>query len=147
MKRIVTLIALLAAWAILAAAQNPPSTTDKDRDRDNTVQQSQTTSPTASEDSTSASLKITNGPGADKITDSSAEIFWNTSAPAGSIVRYGASANQLTETAESSGGQTDHKVQLTNLQPKTKYFFQVESGQGKGTGTEAKSGVGTFTTH
>ncbi|MBZ5491665.1 MAG: fibronectin type III domain-containing protein [Acidobacteriia bacterium] len=35
---------------------------------------------------------------------------------------------------------------MKNLKPNTKYFFQVDSGQGEGTGTEAKSSVAEFTT-
>ena len=40
----------------------------------------------------------------------------------------------------------NHRVHLKNLKPNTKYFFQVDSGQGEGTGTDAKSSVAEFTT-
>ncbi len=40
----------------------------------------------------------------------------------------------------------NHRVHLKNLKPNTKYFFVVDSGQGEGTGTEAKSSVAEFTT-
>jgi hypothetical protein len=161
MKRVVTLTLLLAAWAILASAQTTTSN-DKDRDRDDAVRSSQTNNSAdadrdrdrdrdrdaneANKGNSSASM-ITNGPGADKVTDSSAEIFWNTSVPSTAVVRYGTSPKDLDQNAsESTSGQTSHKVELTNLKPNTKYYFQVDAGQGQGTGTEAKSGVGTFTT-
>jgi hypothetical protein len=148
-RRIVALTAVLAALAIFAVAQSSnPSSSDQDRDRDS-MQSSQAAQPTAGGSSASAAVEITNGPGADKITDSSAEIFWNTSAPASSVVRYGTSPNQLDQKSESSSGQADdHKVELTNLQSKTQYYFQVGSGesQDQGTTTEVKSGIGTFTT-
>ncbi|HUO60983.1 MAG TPA: fibronectin type III domain-containing protein [Candidatus Acidoferrales bacterium] len=46
---------------------------------------------------------------------------------------------------EKTVGQT-HRVHIRNLKPGTTYFFYVDSGQGEGTGTEAKSGVAQFTT-
>ncbi|MBV9608373.1 MAG: fibronectin type III domain-containing protein [Acidobacteria bacterium] len=91
-------------------------------------------------------VQITNGPGVTNLTGTSATVFWNTTAPSASVVRYGTSRDKLTETAEEAWGQTSHKVELKNLQPNTTYFFQVDSSQAKGTGTEIKSGIGTFKT-
>ncbi len=99
----------------------------------------------AQQNSTSL-IKITNGPGVDKLTSNSAEVFWNTSVKSGSVVHYGTARNQLTQTAESAWGATDHKVQLNNLQPDTTYYFQVTSSQAEGTGADVKSGIGVFRT-
>lgn len=93
-----------------------------------------------------SALQITNGPGAMAVTATSAVIFWNTSAPSGSVVHYGTSPNALDQTAQSPWGQTAHRVELKNLQPNTTYYFQAESGQAQGTGTGAMSGIEVFKT-
>ena len=46
---------------------------------------------------------------------------------------------------ENANKQT-HRVHINNLKPHTTYYFVVDSGQGEGTGTEAKSQVASFTT-
>ncbi len=64
------------------------------------------------------------------------------------MVKYGTDPNSLNQTAESPyemGGGT-HRVVLKNLTPGTTYYYQVVSGQGQGTGTQAQSSVGQFTT-
>src|SRR5438270_13812625 len=81
-----------------------------------------------------------------------AVIAWTTNTGGSSIVRYGMNGNSLTQTAmspyadnESRQHQT-HRVKVTNLKPGTTYYFIADSGQGEGSGTEAKSGVQSFTT-
>lgn len=90
--------------------------------------------------------RITDGPIVKKTTDSVAEIAWSTDAPGSSIVRYGTSPNALNQIAEEPWGGThepngdfNHTVWVKNLKPNTTYYFIVETGQGKGTGTEAES--------
>ncbi len=120
MKAILAVLGVIALVAVMAAAQQNPSAQQQ--------------------------LKITNGPGVDKLTTNSAEVFWNTTQKSGSVVHYGTSRNSLNQTAEAPWGATDHKVQITNLQPGTTYYFQVASSQGEGTGTDVKSGIGIFKT-
>ena len=86
-------------------------------------------------------LQITNGPVIESADDHSATIAWSTNAPSSSRVWYGTDKNNLTQFAESgySSGNT-HRVQLTNLTSGTTYYFEVESGQGRGTRGEAESG-------
>lgn len=124
MKRNITLLALLAislSVAMLAQTTNP--------------------------------VKIINGPRVEGTGDTWAVLAWTTDAGGSSIVHYGTSANSLTQTAESpySGasvhqGKVTHRVHLQNLQPNTTYYYMVDSGQGSGTGTEAKSGILNFQT-
>src|SRR5947209_4844511 len=97
-------------------------------------------------------LAITDGPRVEGVGDTWAVIAWTTNAGGSSIIRYGTNGNSLTQTAmspyaddESRQHQT-HRVTVKNLQPNTTYYFIVDSGQGEGTGTEAKSNVATFTT-
>jgi len=99
-----------------------------------------------SESHSTGAVRITNGPGVQNITGTTAMVFWNTSAPSGAVVRYGTSRDSLSQTAEEPWGQTSHSVELKNLQPNTTYYFQIDSSQAQGTGTEVKSGVGTFRT-
>lgn len=90
--------------------------------------------------------KIVNGPVIEEVTDHSATIAWTTNVRASSIVRYGTEHEKLTQLAEVPYGGPTHRVHIDNLKPDVKYYFVVDSGQGKGTGTEAKSQEMSFTT-
>ena len=97
-------------------------------------------------------MKIIHGPVVEGTGDTWATIAWTTNTGGSSIVRYGKDKGSLSQTAESpyandskSQKQT-HRVRLKGLEPGTKYYFVVDSGQGEGTGTEAKSPVSDFTT-
>lgn len=97
--------------------------------------------------------KITNGPLVKETTKTSAEIAWSTDAPGSSVVKYGTSPNAMTHTAEKPWGGTkepngdyNHTVWVKNLKPNTTYYYKVETGQGKGTGTEADSKPEEFRT-
>jgi hypothetical protein len=67
-------------------------------------------------------------------------------------VRYGTERGHLSGMAESryavskTGEGITHRVKIEHLKPGTTYYFMVDSGQGEGTGTEARSGVEQFTT-
>ncbi len=97
-------------------------------------------------------VKITDGPRIEGTGSTWAVIAWTTNTGGSSIIRYGTDANNLSQTAKSAYADNEktkaqnHRVHLKNLKPNTKYFFQVDSGQGEGTGTEAKSSVAEFTT-
>ncbi len=97
-------------------------------------------------------MKITDGPKVEGVGPNWAIVAWTTNTGGSSVVRYGTDANSLTQTAEApysdnekSKGQ-NHRVHINNLKPNTKYYFVADSGQGEGTGTEAKSSVADFTT-
>jgi hypothetical protein len=96
--------------------------------------------------------RITHGPVVESTGATWAVVAWSTDTGGSSIVRYGTDPNHLSERAEApyadshkSVGQT-HRVKIDHLTPGTKYFFIVDSGQGEGTGTEARSRVDEFTT-
>jgi len=96
--------------------------------------------------------KITDGPRVEGTGPTWAVSAWTTNTGGSSVIHYGTSANSLNQTAKSAYADNDktkaqnHRVHLKNLKPNTKYFFQVDSGQGEGTGTDAKSSVAEFTT-
>jgi phosphodiesterase/alkaline phosphatase D-like protein len=96
--------------------------------------------------------RITNGPVVEGVGDTWAVIAWTTNTGGSTVVKYGTDQNNLSETAQAPYADNEktvaqnHRVRLNNLKPNTTYFFAVVSGQGEGTGTEAKSPVGQFKT-
>lgn len=97
-------------------------------------------------------VKIIDGPRVEGVGDTWAVIAWTTNTGGSTIVRYGNDRNSLGQVAqapyadnEKTNNQT-HRVKLQNLKPNTTYYFVADSGQGEGTGTEAKSQVQQFTT-
>jgi phosphodiesterase/alkaline phosphatase D-like protein len=96
-------------------------------------------------------VKITNGPRVEGTGPSWAVIAWTTNTGGSSVIHYGTDANNLGQTAKSAYADNEktkaqnHRVHLKNLKPNTKYFFQVDSGQGEGSGTDAKGNVAEFT--
>lgn len=92
-------------------------------------------------------LNITNGPVVEHVADTNATVAWSTNLPASSIVKYGTDQNNLSQTAQQAWGQTTHRVQLKNLKPNTKYYFSVQSAQGRNApGQRAEKGPIPFTT-
>jgi Purple acid Phosphatase, N-terminal domain len=97
-------------------------------------------------------VRITDGPRVEGTGTTWAVIAWTTNTGGSSIVRYGTDQNSLRQMAESPYSDNEktkaqnHRVRLANLRPHTKYYFLAYSGQGEGTGTEATSSFGQFTT-
>jgi len=91
-------------------------------------------------------VKITKGPVVEHVDPTSATIAWSTNASSATIVRYGTDSKALTARAEMPWGALTHRVTLKNLQPATIYYFQADSSEGQGTGSEAMSPIETFTT-
>lgn len=79
------------------------------------------------------------------VSGNSATISWTTAAPNDSYVWYGTNPANLTERAGQDAQTTQHQVQLTNLKPSTKYYFQMQSQQTPGA-TLQQSGIYTLTT-
>jgi len=96
--------------------------------------------------------RITNGPVVENVGDSWATVAWSTDTGGSSVVHYGTDRDRLTQMAEtpydvSKGDHgVTHRVKIDHLRPGTTYFYVVDSGQGQGTGTEARSRVEEFTT-
>jgi phosphodiesterase/alkaline phosphatase D-like protein len=97
-------------------------------------------------------VKIVDGPRVEGVGPTWAVIAWTTNTGGSTVVRYGTDANNLSQRSQSAYADNEktkaqnHRVHLKNLKPNTKYFFVVDSGQGEGTGTEARSSVAEFTT-
>lgn len=110
-------------------------------------------------------LRITDGPRIENVTSNSAQIAWTTNTPAGSMLLYGVDQNVIqnrsgqgwpTNQIQPSGanpgmaevpwGGTTHRIQLTNLQPQTTYYFAVRSTAGENTVGAMTSDISSFTT-
>jgi phosphodiesterase/alkaline phosphatase D-like protein len=99
-------------------------------------------------------LKIVNGPRVEGTGATWAMIAWTTNTGGSSVIKYGTDRNSLGQTAQAPYADSDklktghevHRVKVQGLKPNTKYYYQIDSGHGEGTGTEAKSSVEEFTT-
>lgn len=93
--------------------------------------------------------KITNGPVVEYTSDHSAMIAWSTKDASGTYVAYGTDQSNLSQRTEKAWGGTNHRLEIKNLQPGTKYYFQVRSEDAKGAGAQGadvESPVVAFTT-
>lgn len=77
-------------------------------------------------------LRLTSGPSLQDVGGTTVTIAWSTTLPSSSVVKYGTSLHDLSQTAEEPWGATEHHVQLKNLLPHTQYYYSVHSAQGKG---------------
>src|SRR5437879_969901 len=106
----------------------------------------------AAQTSPSQAIKMVGTPNVEAVDDNSAQIAWSTNAKSSATVHYGTSPTSLSQTAQEPwGGDTNkwttvHRVKIQGLQPNTTYYYQVESAQAQGTGTEAKGSVMSFQT-
>jgi len=91
-------------------------------------------------------VQITKGPFVEHAGGTTAVIAWSTNEPSSTIVRYGTNRDQLNQTAQLPWGALTHRVTIKNLEPGQAYYFKVESGQAQGSGGNAVSELGTFTT-
>jgi len=80
--------------------------------------------------------EVVAGPIPQKVSDTSAVIWWQTTQPTETILKYGTDRNNLSQTAQQPHGDQSHKVTLSNLQPDTQYYVSVQ----KPDGTERASG-------
>lgn len=136
-KHLAALAACLAlGLATCAQAASRPTRQDKDKDADNHAKHAQK----------AAKVKIIRGPVVEGTHATDATIAWSTNVKASTILKYGASPNQLDRTAEAHWGAVTHRVQLHHLKPGTTYYYRVESTQALGTGSQILSPVGHFRT-
>ncbi|HVJ06087.1 MAG TPA: fibronectin type III domain-containing protein [Candidatus Saccharimonadales bacterium] len=146
MKKLSSLMMLPVLFCGLAFAQSDRRDPQYDRRDDNAYPRDE------HRRDRSADERITNGPVVEQTGETWATVAWSTNTGGSSIVRYGTDPNRLNRMAESPyevdkgrPGET-HRVKLDHLRPGTTYYYIVDSGQGQGTGTEARSRVEQFTT-
>ena len=128
MKRLIYVAGLALSMALIPAAS---------------AQESSASQPAAEK---TPALKITHGPSVEYTSATSAIVAWSTNVSSGTVVKFGTDRNDLSRKAEAPWGALTHRITLKNLQPDTTYYFQVDSPQGAGTGTQAQSQIQQFQT-
>jgi hypothetical protein len=104
-----------------------------------------------------ASVKITQGPEIERADPYLTIVRWTTNNPGGSpehygVVHYGTNPKELSQTAKSpirlNPGHPDtvFRVRIEGLQPRTTYYYTVDSMEANGTSDGVKSTVKHFTT-
>jgi len=104
-----------------------------------------------------ASVKITQGPEIERADSYLTIVRWTTNNPGGSpehyaVVHYGKNPKDLSQTAKSSirlnpnHPDTVFRVRIEGLQPKTTYYYVVDSMEADGKSDGVKSAVNQFTT-
>lgn len=74
-------------------------------------------------------------------------VRWRTNQEGASIVRYGDSPTNLTETVALDNNTTEHIVEITGLEPATKYYYEVETAHAGGEVKMEASTDQSFQTH
>lgn len=98
-------------------------------------------------DANQAGLRIVDGPRVEFVGNNSAVVAWTTDAPSSGLLRYGTSAQNLSDATDAPGGaRTTHRVTLHHLQPNQLYYFSVESAAAKEGSTLVSSGIAPFRT-
>jgi phosphodiesterase/alkaline phosphatase D-like protein len=75
-----------------------------------------------------AAPQVIAGPIPQQLTSTSATLWWETTTPTETNVRYGTQPNNLTQSAASSGKSHSHRVQLKDLRAGTTYYVALMSG-------------------
>ena len=101
--------------------------------------------------------RITKGPALESARDNSAIIRWTSTNPGGTdehfgVVHYGTDAKNLSETAKShirlnqAHSYTVFRVRVEGLNPKTTYYYKVDSANARGKSDGVVSPVRIFKT-
>lgn len=61
----------------------------------------------------------------EKIIGTTAVITWNTNVPSYYVVKAGTKSGEYTRTSTGSSSRLSHELELTSLQPETKYYFTI----------------------
>lgn len=122
---------------------------DADHDRDNNARRGDNDGDnhnTYTGNHRTPDIRFTRQPVIEFAGDRSAVIAWSTNVGAATVLHYGTDPNNLSQTARAPWGTGTHRVKLSNLKPGTKYYYRADSGQAQGTGENAASAEGSFTT-
>ena len=74
--------------------------------------------------------RLIRGPYLQVATHNSIIIRWRTDALTRSVVNFGTNENELSMRAEDAALTFEHKVKLTGLNPRTKYYYSIGGGAG-----------------
>jgi len=88
---------------------------------------------------TALAASVIRGPYLQMATPNSIVIRWRTDTATNSRVQFGTSQAQLNNTVNDASVTTEHEVQLTGLNPETRYYYNVGSSSGVLTGGDANT--------
>ena len=77
-----------------------------------------------------ASPEVVRGPYLQKATPTSMIVRWRTNEATDSSVRFGTSRNRINKKVTINESTTEHRVEIKNLKPLTRYFYTIGSSQG-----------------
>ncbi|HVH88475.1 MAG TPA: fibronectin type III domain-containing protein, partial [Terriglobales bacterium] len=83
-------------------------------------------------------ITVTRGPSIQYLDDTTAVISWTTNVPASNTLYYGTERDNLLYTGGDFKDATEHRIHLTNLTPRTRYYFQLDE--------PSSQPIATFTT-
>ena len=72
---------------------------------------------------------VTRGPYLQQATPNSIRVKWRTDVPATSAVYYGESSETLSSSVTRNSPATRHEIELSNLQPGTRYYYRIGNSQ------------------
>jgi phosphodiesterase/alkaline phosphatase D-like protein len=86
-------------------------------------------------------VNLKTGPVLEYVADDNAVVAWTSNKGTNMSVKYGTDRNNLSQSASTTDmGGTNHRVKLSNLQPSTTYYIQVEqNGQPVGSVEQFKT--------
>jgi len=71
-------------------------------------------------------ITVTRGPSIQYLDDTTAVISWATNVPASNTLYYGTERDNLLYTGGDFKDSTEHRIHLSNLKAKTRYYFQLD---------------------
>ncbi|MBI5183041.1 MAG: fibronectin type III domain-containing protein [Nitrospinae bacterium] len=72
------------------------------------------------------------------ITDTTAIVTWDTDEPSDSVVEFGITSGEYTDSISDTTLVTSHSIELTDLTPDTTYYFIVKSADSSGNPIESQ---------
>jgi phosphodiesterase/alkaline phosphatase D-like protein len=103
--------------------------------------QFKTTAGPSSSAATPDSTKLVAGPIPQDVTETSANVWWQTKAPSATVLKWSNDPEKLERTENGPSDTQSHSVALKNLTPGTNYFFAVMGPSGEAL---AKGRLGTL---
>jgi Bacterial conjugation TrbI-like protein len=71
-------------------------------------------------------ILVTRGPSIQYLDDTTAVISWTTNVPASNTLYYGTDRDNLLYTGGDFKDSTEHRIHLSNLKARTRYYFQLD---------------------
>jgi hypothetical protein len=117
-----TAACLLVGTAAAQMNQQNPNPSQRERQQENAQERAS---------HINDAVDIVSGPNVERVSRNSAWLTWTTNKEAATRVRYGTEPVEPSQRAYVPGGSREHRVELRNLRPGTKYHYEIETRGGK----------------